>query len=85
MPLYEYSCSKCDTSFTRLCSVSDRNDAEKTPCPKCETCGTVHQVIGAPNISYAGTAKTTNSFNDRMKDLRNNFPKSEIAMDQIIR
>ena len=34
MPMYEYYCS-CDYNFSKLLSVSDRDQPTREPCPEC--------------------------------------------------
>lgn len=76
MPLYEYHCSNCEHDFTLMRSISERKSPESEPCPECNELE-VKQMISAPKIAYTnpGSMKTTDSFNDRLKDIKKSIPK----------
>lgn len=77
MPLYEYSCKSCDHAFTKMNMIVDRKLPESEPCPECSVLGKVVQQISTPMIAYSnpGSLKTTDSFNDRLKDIKKAVPK----------
>lgn len=35
MPLYEYSCRKCNHIFDKLLSMSRKDEPKQSPCPNC--------------------------------------------------
>lgn len=76
MPLYEYQCNECGHDFTRMQTIASRKDPEQQPCSECGEMA-VQQRISTPAISYShpGSMKTTDSFNDRLKDIKKAVPK----------
>jgi putative FmdB family regulatory protein len=50
MPIYEYSCSKCNEGFERLLKMSQMQTPTTEPCPECGSEGTVSQQITAANF-----------------------------------
>ena len=50
MPLYEYKCSDCGSSFEVLQKV---NEPRLTKCPKCG--GQLKKVLSAPAIQFKGS------------------------------
>lgn len=77
MPLYQYKCNACDHDFTSVRKVDDRHQPTNEPCPSCKAEGTVVYLISAPNVMYSGqgSLKTTDNFNDRMKEIKKNLPE----------
>lgn len=77
MPLYEYACSACGHSFDSVRKVDDRYKPHDESCPSCGEVGHVQYKISAPNVVYsgAGSMKTTDNFNDRMKEIKKNLPE----------
>jgi putative FmdB family regulatory protein len=75
MPLYEYKCRMCELEFTRIHKIDDRKIPEGEPCPECGQ-GAVGMLISTPMVSYShkGSMKTTDSFNDRLKEIRKKVP-----------
>lgn len=50
MPLYEYRCDACETTFERIQKFSD------PPVAECPTCGgPVHKLVSSPAIQFKGT------------------------------
>ena len=35
MPIYEYTCKKCDTKFEKL--IKSMSNGDKVPCPECHS------------------------------------------------
>lgn len=76
MPMYNYHCLSCDSMFDKFLPYDNRMKPENEPCPSCGQ-GSVKYYISAPKISYShkGTMRTTDSFNDRMKDIKKSLPE----------
>lgn len=76
MPTYDYKCSSCEHATTQILKISERKDPESAPCSECGEC-TVTMQICAPTIGYSnpGSLKTTDSFNDRLKEIKKSIPK----------
>jgi putative FmdB family regulatory protein len=50
MPLYEYQCKKCQHTFEKIQSFSDK------PIKKCPKCGgAVEKLLSAPAVQFKGT------------------------------
>jgi putative FmdB family regulatory protein len=45
MPLYEFSCNKCEHRFEKLNPIRDMKVPETEPCPNCGSIGTVEQKV----------------------------------------
>jgi putative FmdB family regulatory protein len=76
MPLYAYRCKACGNEFEEVHKIVDRNIPVEAPCSKCgET--QVSQILFAPKVSYSnpGSMKTTDAFNDRLKEIKNKVPE----------
>lgn len=76
MPTYHYQCKNCDESFDRIHTYDNRAKPENEPCPSCGKVS-VSYIIVPPKISYShkGSLKTTDSFNDRLKEIKNKLPE----------
>jgi putative FmdB family regulatory protein len=76
MPLYAYRCQSCENTFDALNSYENRLNPEQEPCPKCGK-ETVKYTVSAPKIGYMnpGTMKTTDNFNDRLKEIKKRLPE----------
>lgn len=88
MPTYEYNCSNCLVEFEKIVPFEDRFRAEKEKCPGCHSEGSVKYNISAPSIGYShkGSMKTTDSFNDRLKEIKKGLPeRNQDRINSIIR
>jgi putative FmdB family regulatory protein len=52
MPLYEYHCDACDSTFEKI--QQKYSDAQVEVCPKCGK-GPVRKLISSPAIQFKGT------------------------------
>jgi putative FmdB family regulatory protein len=52
MPLYEFTCRKCQTDFELIVPASQR---DSTPCPYCESKNTVRRISLAAPAKVAST------------------------------
>lgn len=71
MPMYDYHCSSCGTSFSMRRKVDERRHPEADDCPGCTIQGFVSLVIGTPLVSYSTNPglKTTDNFNSRLQEI----------------
>jgi len=81
MPTYTYVCRTCNKTEDQFLPMDSRDKPCEFPCSECGNF-TVQRPIQAPHISYSGNLKTTNSFNDRLKDIKKNLPPGP-AQDNI--
>lgn len=73
MPLYDYQCQTCDHTFRKMKRIAARNEPTEEPCPECGH-SEVTFVVGSPALAYnqPGIYKTSNNFNDRLKEIKQN-------------
>lgn len=76
MPLYDYQCNSCGDLQTKLLPIDRRMEPTESPCPVCNSIRTINMKINAPAIGYSHGLKTTESFNDKLKDMKSKLPKS---------
>lgn len=84
MPVYNYKCKNCENEFSDIKTISERDDPCKEPC---ENCGEtrIEKKIGPVAFKFGGNEKHSNSFNDKLKDMRKNLPKGKLPLDDAIR
>lgn len=75
MPLYDYTCKGCGHNMTLMKSIDNRKSPEDEGCPVCSRVE-VKLLVGTPAVAYLnkGSMKTTNEFNDRLKDMKKKIP-----------
>ena len=71
MPMYDYKCSSCGSTFVQRQKISERLVPESNECPHCAVVGFVTLTIGAPLISYSTNPglRTTDNFNSRLQEI----------------
>lgn len=76
MPTYDYKCYACEDVTTQILKIAERKDPESAPCSSCGA-NEVKMLISAPLIAYSnpGSVKTTDGFNDRLKEIKKHIPK----------
>lgn len=76
MPLYGYKCSTCDHEFDLKLIIDERDNPCEQGCPKCDA-KTVTRPVVSPRIAYShpGSMKTTDSFNSRLKEIKDKVPE----------
>jgi len=80
MPLYDYRCSTCDNSFTRISNISTRDDPENESCEKCEQ-KTIKRQIGAPALGDSvrlGLRTHDDGFREVLSKIAEKVPKSNM-------
>lgn len=77
MPMYDYKCGACDHTFEKIVKSDNRLDAEQEPCPKCGKHEIRYAILSTPKVSYGnpGSLKTSDSFNDRLKEIKAKVPE----------
>jgi putative FmdB family regulatory protein len=48
MPLYDYSCNICNTTWEVICKIAERSDPHI--CPECSSTDTAQCVLAGPSI-----------------------------------
>lgn len=74
--IYTYGCKKCEHRFDGSYRMDDRKIPESQPCPSCGEMSVQHLIVSAPKVCYSmSTMKTTDGFNDRLKDIHKKLPE----------
>lgn len=82
MPQYTYKCRNCENITTDVLPIESMHKPCEFPCEKCKQFSLYLQ-IQPVKMSYQGNLKTTQSFNDRLKDIKKNLPEGSSAQDSI--
>lgn len=53
MPVYDYNCSNCGTTFELNKKISERDEISSEVCPECSTVGQINRQVGAPLVAYS--------------------------------
>lgn len=72
MPSYDYRCKLCNNEFSGIRKVDDRLNID---CPECGKSEVSIVITSAPPFNYdnrMGAHRTTDSFNDKLKDMAKN-------------
>ena len=83
MPNYDYKCKSCSTNFSDVKTVAKRYEAK---CPECDQQDAEIVINVAPGFNYdnrMGAYRTTDSFNDRLKEMKKNVAKDNTLNDVI--
>ena len=62
MPIYEYTCSKCNHTFDKKLSISDRDNPISSPCPNCSEQNSVQRGVGNLGFTYGLGAEAKNNY-----------------------
>lgn len=86
MPYYDYQCTSCGHEFSKVLTIKERNKPIDEPCPECETSNCINKIITrAPIVGYsvAPGLKTTDNFNDRLKEMKKNVGRENTLSNAI--
>lgn len=78
MPIYEYSCSQCETNFERILRMSLMEEPLSNPCPECGATGTIHQQATAANFGdpiRMGIKRPDAGWNDVLSKVKAAHPR----------
>lgn len=85
MPTYDYTCSKCEHSFEKICRIDNRLDAEKDPCPNCDAKESIFLSLSAPSLvspfRIDGLVKPKGDFRDRMQQIKKTSGRKNTIKD----
>jgi hypothetical protein len=81
MPQYTYKCKSCENTTEQVLPMAAREKPCEFPCGQCGKFSLYIQ-IQPTKISYQGNLKTTQNFNDRLKDIKKSMPEGD-ARDNI--
>lgn len=84
MPLYEFKCEKCGTTFDRFLSVANRKEPIESPCEKCGVIGGISSVMGMPPIAdpvRMGHIKPSEGFRDLLRNIKARNPGSTLDIN----
>lgn len=74
MPTYTYRCKKCENSFEKFLSISNRKEPEQEACPNCNEKDCVEQSLTEPPklVSDSKTAmrRAGSGWNDVLKGIK---------------
>jgi putative FmdB family regulatory protein len=80
MPVYDYKCTNCDHTFTRISNIACRNDPENESCEKCEQT-TIQRQVGAPALGDSvrlGLRTHDDGFREVLSKIAEKVPKSNM-------
>ena len=80
MPIYEYKCSNCSDSFTRITSIATRNDPENESCEKCGNQSIQRQITAVPvgDSVRLGLRTHDDGFREVLSKISEKVPKSNL-------
>ena len=81
MPLHDYKCKTCEHTWEEQNSIDSRNVPRYNPCPECGTSDNIILLMGKPAIGDVvrmGIKKPDNHVVDRLKEVQNTMPNSNI-------
>lgn len=78
MPIYEYSCTTCESAFERLLKMSEMTVPLAEPCPECQSEGCIVQnattaAIGDP--IKLGVKRPDAGWNEVLTKIKSKHPK----------
>lgn len=57
MPLYDYTCQRCDHTFELNRKISERDETNDLVCPECSVTGEIARGVAAPMFAYGIVTK----------------------------
>ena len=89
MPYYNYECSECGYEFEQFRTIAQYDMPCKEACHSCWKVGYVVRCMSSPRLSDSvklemtkGLKKPPMEFNERLKEVKNNFPGSTIEVHE---
>lgn len=77
MPMYDFGCTSCGHYFDAYLSINERDKPTIEPCPHCDELTVKKMLLNAPSIvGGVGTARHSNEFNDRLKEIKKTAGRS---------
>ena len=87
MPEYNFECTKCQNVFESFQTIKNMDKPLDMPCPSCLKDGHMIRLVGSPSVgdsirleSTKGRIKPSNDFNDRLKEIKKNYPGKKIEV-----
>ena len=87
MPTYNFECTKCENVFESFQTIANMDKPLDMPCPSCLKDGYMIRLVGSPGLgdstrleSTKGRAKPSNDFNDRLREIKKNYPGNKIEV-----
>ena len=87
MPIYNFECTKCQSVFESFQTIANMDKPLDMPCPSCLKDGHMIRLVGSPSVgdsirleSTKGRIKPSNDFNDRLKEIKKNYPGNRIEV-----
>jgi putative FmdB family regulatory protein len=78
MPIYEFNCSKCETTFERILKMSEADNPLSEPCPECDSQGTVDRLVSTFAVAdpiRLGIKRPDSGWNDVLSKVKSAHPK----------
>lgn len=73
MPTYDYKCTACEHTFTKMLKIAEMNAPMAEPCPECKVEGKIiKEILGAaPMVDpmRVGRVKMNSDFRDLMRGM----------------
>lgn len=57
MPMYDYTCQRCEHTFDMNMKIAERDETRDVVCPNCGTTGEIARQVGAPMFAYSIVTK----------------------------
>jgi len=87
MPYYNYECSECGHEFEQFRTIEQYDMPCKEACLSCFKIGHVVRTMSSPRLADSvklemtkGLLKPPSHFNDRLREVKKNFPGSTIEV-----
>ena len=81
MPSYDYTCNKCNYSFSKILKINDRKQPEEAPCPECGEIAVEQRLLDAPCIAdpvRIGVRKQDSGFKEVLSSIHQRNRGSKI-------
>lgn len=68
MPIYDYLCTECESNFTSIRNMSDRNAPCDLPCPECGKEGGVKKQLSGFTLADPITMNAGSKMDSNLRD-----------------